>query len=374
MGEVAVAELLPLALVPSVPLPGQLQPGAAEAALPVEAAEPWLNLLGIAAVERDTGISKDTLRAWERRYGFPVPLRDAAGERVYPAAQVQRLRVLKRLLDTGHRPGRVVPLPADAAGVTTEAGVNGQVTLRIPSVRERMIPPGFEAGSELLRFMALLRSHDVIGLRRALQQALLRQGLRAFVIEVVAPFTTQVGELWMRGDLEVFEEHIYTETMQQVLRQAMQSTAPLALFERPRVLLTTLPGEQHGLGLLMAEALMTLEGCTCLWLGVQTPQEELPRAVAAHRADILALSFSGYLPVGVMQRGLAAVREQLDPRTELWAGGRGATLKQRRHLVDGVNYVTMLSEVAVQVQRWRATHPNNSPDAPANPAGVTLQA
>ena len=92
------------------------------------------------------------------------------------------------------------------------------------------------------------------------------------------------------------------------------------------------------------------------------------------RADILALSFSGYLPAGVMQRGLAAVRGQLDAHTELWAGGRGATLKQRRHRVDGVSYVTMLSEVAAQVQRWRVTHTDNPPDAPANAADVTLRA
>ena len=47
--------------------------------------------LSIAAVERDTGLSKDTLRVWERRYGFPSPERDAAGDRLYPPAQVARL-------------------------------------------------------------------------------------------------------------------------------------------------------------------------------------------------------------------------------------------------------------------------------------------
>jgi MerR HTH family regulatory protein len=70
-------------------------------------------LLSITAVERDTGLSKDTLRIWERRYGFPKPERDAAGERAYPMAQVERLRALKRLLDAGHRPGKVVTLSID---------------------------------------------------------------------------------------------------------------------------------------------------------------------------------------------------------------------------------------------------------------------
>ena len=65
----------------------------------------------IADVERDTGLSKDTLRVWERRYGFPLPLRDAQGERRYDDDQLLRLRHIRRLLDAGHRPGRVVPLP-----------------------------------------------------------------------------------------------------------------------------------------------------------------------------------------------------------------------------------------------------------------------
>ena len=67
----------------------------------------------IGAVERDTGLSKDTLRVWERRYGFPAPQRDAFGERAYPLAQVDKLRMVKRLLDHGHRPGRIVGLPIE---------------------------------------------------------------------------------------------------------------------------------------------------------------------------------------------------------------------------------------------------------------------
>ena len=65
----------------------------------------------IADVARETGLQKDTLRVWERRYGFPVPSRDAAGERRYGPDQLQRLHLIKRLLDAGCRPGGVVPLP-----------------------------------------------------------------------------------------------------------------------------------------------------------------------------------------------------------------------------------------------------------------------
>ena len=58
--------------------------------------------LGISAVERDTGLSKDILRIWERRYGFPNPTRDQYGERLYPAEQIEKLRIIRRLMAAGH--------------------------------------------------------------------------------------------------------------------------------------------------------------------------------------------------------------------------------------------------------------------------------
>ena len=64
--------------------------------------------IDISALERETGISKDTLRVWERRYGFPKPLRDANGERTYPLDQLVRLRSIRRLIDSGLRPGHVL--------------------------------------------------------------------------------------------------------------------------------------------------------------------------------------------------------------------------------------------------------------------------
>ena len=64
-------------------------------------------LLGITAVEQETGISKDTLRVWERRYGYPRPGRDPHGERAYPPEQVEVLRRIRRLMDQGARPGRI---------------------------------------------------------------------------------------------------------------------------------------------------------------------------------------------------------------------------------------------------------------------------
>ena len=95
----------------------------------------------------------------------------------------------------------------------------------------------------------------------ALQQQIIRQGLGSVVDQLVAPLCVLVGEGWLRGELSVYQEHLFTETLQSVLREAIASVdaSGQTLQQRPRVLLTTTPSEQHGLGLLMAECHFALE-------------------------------------------------------------------------------------------------------------------
>jgi hypothetical protein len=105
---------------------------------------------------------------------------------------------------------------------------------------------------------------------------MIKIGLDRFVIEIVAPLMKNMGEYWADGKLEIHEEHFITEQIKHLLRTAINSvprghTGQNEDLARPRILLTTFPQEKHGLGLLMAEALMTLEGCVCISRGTQTP-------------------------------------------------------------------------------------------------------
>ncbi len=300
--------------------------------------------LSIAAVERDTGLSKDTLRVWERRYGFPLPARDALGERAYTLDEVEKLRVVKRLLDAGHRPGRIVPLALDQLQALSESTVDQP--LRAAEAA---------ANADLRGPLALVRAHDPHALRRELMQMLLRLGLHRFVIDVVAPLNVAVGDAWLRGQLEIFEEHLYSEAVQVVLRQALATIAQPAEASQPRVLLTTLPGEPHGMGLLMAEAVLALEGCRCVSLGVQTPLWDVVLAAKACRADIVALGFTGCMNPNQVVDALSELRAKLPPPTQVWAGGGAPVLHRRR--VEGVLPLASLEAIPAELRRWRASSP-----------------
>jgi methanogenic corrinoid protein MtbC1 len=274
-------------------------------------------LFSIAAVEREVGLSKDVLRVWERRYGFPAPVRDARGERAYPADQVTRLSLLKRLMDSGHRPGRLVQASTEELRALLDAAKPTSHASRAE------LAPGLDV-------VTLVRQSDSAGVEASLQRSLAQEGLRRFVLDTVAPLANQVGEKWARGSLEIHEEHLFTEAAIRVLRQAISQ---LPAGRAPVVMLTTLPGEPHSLGLLMVECLLVLQGARCVSLGTQMPVVEVVRAAQAHRPDVVALSFSSAFPARLAPELVRQLRTALPAQIELWAGGGGAAQLAR---VDGV--------------------------------------
>lgn len=305
-------------------------------------------MLSIAAVERDTGIGKDTLRVWERRYGFPAPDRDAHGERIYPMPQVEKLRVIKRLMDQGHRPGRIVAQPMEVLQHLSRGQANLHANQDVQAGQGR---------EDLAELIALIQMQDEEGLRRELQKNLMQEGVQRFVLDLVAPLTRLVGEAWAHGDLAVHEEHLYTECVSRVLRQAIASIARPSEAQGPRVLLTTFPQEEHGLGLLMVEVLLTLQGCRCVSLGTQTPLREIAQAAIAHSADVVALSFSVNMNANHVVDGLAELNLLLPASMEVWAGGGASAL--RRRAIDRVIVISDLAALTDAVQRWRGQQPSS---------------
>ncbi|HEV2219071.1 MAG TPA: MerR family transcriptional regulator [Casimicrobiaceae bacterium] len=296
-------------------------------------------ILNISTAERETGLSKDVLRMWERRYGFPNPVRNNNGEREYAPADIAKLRSIKRLMDVGLRPGKVIGLSI--------ADLDALADAHAPRHRDAA-GPALEHDT-----LALLKTHDPAALQQTLAQRLMGQGLGQFVVDTLAPLNRAVGNAWMRGELEVFEEHLYTEQVQATLRTGINAV-PRG-HGSPRVLLTTLPGEQHGLGLLMVEALLACEGAQCVALGTQTPQEDVRRAAAAHRSDIVALSFSAAFPLRQVTEGLTALRRALPQDVALWAGGE--ITRRVRATLPGIVLLPDLAAAVSALRTWRAHVP-----------------
>lgn len=156
----------------------------------------------------------------------------------------------------------------------------------------------------------------------------------------------------MRGEIDIAEEHLYTEQIQNVLRSAigMHSHGRRA----PRVLLTTLPDELHVLGLLMAEAMLVPEGVSCVSLGTQTPVQDIRSIAVGGGFDIVALSFSAAYSARLAVTSVEQLRAQLPAHIELWCGGSALSSKQQR--LPGVCIISDLPGCVDALRDWRDRH------------------
>ena len=272
---------------------------------------------------------------WEKRYGFPQPLRDRYGDRVYPLSQVERLHAVRRLIDQGLRPGKifsgaVVLEPASAAPLSTGRS---------------NVPASYQ------HVFSLLRAYRLSELHSHFQHRLLDLGLRRFIIEFLAPLSTEVGLAWSRGELPVRCEHVYTQVAKSFLH-AKQAAVRTAGDGRPKVVLATLTGEPHVLGTMMAEAVMASLEMNCIQLGAETPPLEVAAAARETAADIVALSFSSYFSRRASVRMAAALRSALPEDTALWIGGEGTRGVGRS--IPGVLVFDTFDAIEPALVCWRA--------------------
>ncbi|HEY5717814.1 MAG TPA: MerR family transcriptional regulator [Motiliproteus sp.] len=277
-------------------------------------------LVDIDTLARELNLGKDRLRIWEKRYGFPKPLRREDGQRLYPPEQVQRLRQICHLLDGGARAGAVVPLSAAALTAQLQAHqqTEGQA---LPHLR------GEERLQALLAQLDQLPSPDSC------------PSLQAWIEGHVEPLIAIVGQAWAAGQLPIWGEHLLTETLQRQLgqllcRQPRNTTGP-------RVLLCTPPGEQHRLGMLLAELVLNEAGATTLCLGSNVPLDEICAAAQGLDVDVIALSCSVRQKRATVMTLLEELKQKL-PHHPIWLGGSGAS--HLRRLPQGVIAIRQLSD------------------------------
>ena len=309
----------------------------AEATRAKSGAEEEPVLLPINAVERETGVSKELLRMWERRYGFPAPQRDAQGDRIYPMVQITKLRLLRRLIDNGFRPGKIM-------------------AHEIPEL-ERLMRAQSKAGQEVpkdleVELLQSLRSRDHQQLRDYLSHQLIKMGLQSFILDFLQHANTIVGDAWVRGQLEVHEEHLFTEQVQGLVRQAIGNLREPT--QAPRILLTTPPEETHTLGILMVEALLRLDNVDAVCYGAQMPVRDIAQAVTRHKMNIVAVSFSASYPASNAVNFLEELRFKLPLAVDIWGGG--AALRSTRRSIEAVSFLHDLSAMCQAVLGWRRVH------------------
>lgn len=259
-------------------------------------------LLSIGDISAVTGLSVDVIRIWERRYGFPTPIRLPSGHRRYPDTDLQRLRLIAEALAHGQRPALVARADADA-------------------LRRMILPTG---GSRLDALWQSVEAMDPDRMRNLLQGYLEGMGWQPFLQEVVKPLLDRVGIAWAEGEIGLHHEHLLTEVLEDLLRRMRQVLPVLA--GEGRVLLCTLPGERHRLGLLMAALVFAGRGSRTDLMGVDLPLASIAQAAKLLRVNRVAISLSIQHTGEPMRRMILDLKDRLPEDCLVLIGGKGAAL------------------------------------------------
>jgi MerR family transcriptional regulator, light-induced transcriptional regulator len=254
-------------------------------------------------VTQVTGLTPDTLRAWERRYNVVHPPRDEGGRRLYDAADLAKLRLLRQAVDLGHPIHRAARLSLEELeDLVREARAHDPTQ----SFRDLI--------TRLLDAVASYRSDlcdEILGL------AIASLSPRDAVRSVLAPALVEAGARWHGGQFTAAQEHLLTASVERLVMTTMHTFQKAA--RGPGMVFGTLTGERHAIGSLIAAFLAASQGLRCLYLGAELPPAELAQAAVRGHAAVVALSLVTAIPHLAGQ--LAQLRRELPPEIEVWLGG-----------------------------------------------------
>lgn len=270
-------------------------------------------LYPIRAVSKLTGISIDTLRAWERRYRVVTPQRDARG-RLYTEADVQRLRLLNAGVEKGHAIGRLAALSDEElkglmTSPVTVAEARGALEAIHPDLPS-LVPQAV---------MAAIDHWDYAAAERELALLAAVLAPRELVYRVALPLMRRIGEAWHAGQLTIAQEHMTSA----LVRNLVGALIPLYRRSTPtsKLLFATPGGEQHEFGILLSAMLAAGGGLDIVYLGANLPAEEIVAAARRTAPQAVVLGFIGSNGTKAGLKELQEVAQKLPAQIELWVGG-----------------------------------------------------
>jgi DNA-binding transcriptional MerR regulator len=268
-------------------------------------------LYPIRTVSSLTGVNSITLRAWERRYGLIKPVRTPKGHRLYTQNDIDLIQQVLELLDKGISIGQV----KDYLQGTAEEKPSDAKTDPWSAYQRRML-------NAIVRF-------DVNGLDNSYNDALSLYPVEMVTKHLILPLLKTLGIRWESAEGSIAEEHFFGAYLRNKLGARFHHH-PTSL-EGPSIVAACIPGEQHEIGLMLFCLSALTHGYRIVYLGADTPLDEIVVPVERSESHAVLLSGSVEPQAQVLTEQLPALVSRLN--VPVFIGG-SAAIKYRDAIVD----------------------------------------
>lgn len=221
-----------------------------------------------------TGVSAPTLRAWERRYGVPVPSRTDSAYRVYSEADVAMIRRVRELCESGISAAEAARLASEEAEEHTSSPASVEAEDPFETLRQQIIDAVDRFEPETLA-------------RKLEQAATLAQP--SIVIErVFRGALIEIGERWEDGSMSVAQEHLATDAILGVVQRLIPLIQPGP--GARNALLACFEDDEHGFAVHALSVHLSSWGWQTVVLGARTPPSAVGHAVRELSPAVVGLS------------------------------------------------------------------------------------
>jgi DNA-binding transcriptional MerR regulator len=247
--------------------------------VPMASEEPLYN---IGVVTRMTDISMASLRAWERRYGFPESRRTSGGHRLYSELDILRIKWVKQRIDEGMGTSQAIIALRHQEKV-------GRVSTESPP----LIPVERNSTGESFlvfyrdRLLNALLQCDLVKANEVLSEAVVVSSPEMLVFSLIAPVMAELGNLWENNSINSATEHLATNFLRQRMLMWMLSGPPPR--QVPPIVLACAPNELHEGSLLILGTLLRRRQWPVAYLGQSVPLPDLATLVRDIKPKLVIL-------------------------------------------------------------------------------------
>lgn len=242
-------------------------------------------IYNLGAVLRETGLAADTLRAWERRYGIPMPKRTPGGHRLYSERDILLIKWLKARQAEGMTISRAVDKWKDLTATGND-----------PLEEQHTASTRHDGQSPIYGHLDALRDdwldaclrYDEAAAEQLLNQAYAQYSVETVTAEVIERGLYDVGEMWARGEATVQQEHFLSALTTRRLEALIAAAPPPT--QTKALLLAGAEGETHALPLLYLNLLLRRRGHKIVFLGANVPRAQITETAQSVHAAVVVLS------------------------------------------------------------------------------------
>ncbi len=271
-------------------------------------------IYNIRSVAEKTGLSPETMRAWERRYGFPNPFRNPKGYRLYTGDEIAALIWLKDQTAEGMTIGQAVKLLAQLRTSGQDPIKTNRYGSPIPSGVLRA-PEDFV--HELMAAMLAINAEDS---NHLLRKAFDQHPLEKVLLEIISPTLIQIGEKWHTGEIPIAIEHFATQLIRTQLLQTLDRLPEPD--KDGRIITACAPGEWHEIGILILTMLLRQQGWDVTYLGANLGLERFNEMITHLKPHLVLFSATSPLTAESLEQMMHVLDKLPEPKPLIGLGGQ----------------------------------------------------